>query len=493
MADEQLRASRAKLTKGIKLSAPGTFTIKLKRQRAAQLELHDDLFRTNSAVVMPDGDPASPAPAQGATVAEQPDPLSAIARVLRFIEENDERKILVAGHTDSEGGEAANQALSEERAKLAHALLTGSRDAFAETADKRHRVGDYKQILRWAALNLTGLEPVAGGAPPEHDFSACDPGEIDENANTGVMPLRAFQQAYNSNKPALGASAEDLRVDGAIGPKTWGAIYDCYDFAIRRALGEDAAETKKLRSALVFLLPDKPFLGFGESHPIDAVGKDNFKSQTNRRVEILFFEEDDEPDLNVLKNDPAGTEVYLPGAYERIEVPGPGTALRIATPLRLETMDGDAIPDIEFSALVNDGSTREGRLNGKGTATIKLAPDATFEIEYKDLDAIHVNALASTLARGLDASEHTTVAGTLSQARPVFEAMKATIDKFFPRPGGDLVQEIRDKLKGTDSETAGSYFLAGLGAVDGGSSEPSEVIAFQEPALQGGEGETAVV
>lgn len=498
MADEERRTSRAKLSKGIKLNAPGSFRIRLHALTATQLELQDELFRTNSAVVMPDGNPAPAASDQGGEaaeqeVAEQPDPLTAIARALRFVEENAKRKILVAGHTDTEGAASANQALSEQRAQLAHALLTGKRDVFADTADKRHRVGDYKQILKWAARELIELEQPDGAAPPEHDFSECDPGEVDEIAGSGVNPLSAFQRAYNANKAALGASADDLKVDGAIGPKTWGAIYDCYDFAIRRALGEDATETAKLRSALVFLMSDKPFVGFGESHPIDAIGKDNFKSQANRRVEILFFERGDEPDLDVLKNDPNDTELYTPGVYERVPLPAPGSALRIGTPLRLETMEGDAIADIEFSVDVNDGSKREGRLNAKGTAVIKLAPDATFEIEYKDLDAIHANALAAILARALDSSDHALIAGSLPQARSVFEAMQATIEKFFPRPGGDLVQEIRDKIKGTPSEMAGSYFLAGLGAAGGSASEPSEVIAFKEPAFESSGEESAVV
>src|SRR5690606_21969646 len=122
--------------------------------------------------------------------------------------------LLVAGHTDSVGGDKDNQKLSEQRAEMVHAVLMGQRDKFAELAQATHKVSDYKQILKWASVALAGLEPPPGAAPAAHDFATCDPGTINDVAFTGIEPLKAFQRAYNANKSALGASADDLTVDG---------------------------------------------------------------------------------------------------------------------------------------------------------------------------------------------------------------------------------------------------------------------------------------
>src|SRR5690606_38920160 len=175
------------------------------------------------------------------------------------------------------------------------------------------------------------------------DFAACDPGTIDDVAFTGVEPLKAFQRAYNANKAALGATAADLAVDGAIGPKTWGAIFDCYQFNMAQELGEvddEADETNpakllegldRLRGMVMFLPLNEEWIGFGEAHPADGNRKDGAASQQNRRVEILFFESGQEPDVAILKEAPEITELYSPDAFvrERLELPNarPGAAI----------------------------------------------------------------------------------------------------------------------------------------------------------------------
>jgi hypothetical protein len=58
-------------------------------------------------------------------------------------------------------------------------------------------------------------------------------------------------------------------------------------------------------------------LGFSEYHPADNLGKDQYRSQANRRVEVLFFDEGEEPDTEVAEKNPEGSEIYLPGYYER--------------------------------------------------------------------------------------------------------------------------------------------------------------------------------
>lgn len=166
-------------------------------------------------------------------------------------------------------------------------------------------MADYKQILAWVSRAFEDL------------VFDCDPGKLDDNASTGVEPVRRFQKAYNLNQEALGATAPELTPDGDVGPLTWGAFFDCYEFALREELGEDAATVAALREQLVFADPSRKSLGFSEHFPIEELGEDNFRSQANRRVEILFFEAGEEPDLVAAENDPETSELYLPGHFER--------------------------------------------------------------------------------------------------------------------------------------------------------------------------------
>jgi OOP family OmpA-OmpF porin len=53
----------------------------------------------------------------------QPDSENALGEIAKLLEENGELKLLVEGHTDNQGGAAANQALSEKRAQAVVAWL----------------------------------------------------------------------------------------------------------------------------------------------------------------------------------------------------------------------------------------------------------------------------------------------------------------------------------------------------------------------------------
>ena len=52
----------------------------------------------------------------------------------------------------------------------------------------------------------------------------------------------------------------------------------------------DVAGLEVLRNKLHWLYDDLRRVGCGEYHPTDMPGKDNFKSQKNRRVELLFYD-----------------------------------------------------------------------------------------------------------------------------------------------------------------------------------------------------------
>lgn len=268
------------------------------------IELIDAHFRSNSAVVLPEGENPTSDESNGEALSA----VGVFAAALRYNDEHDGRRLFVAGHADTTASVDFNQKLSEERARVALALLVGGdaqRESFKTLCAGRHQVSDYKQILAWVSRAFTEL-----------DFD-CDPGAIDDNEATAVEPVRRFQRAYNRNKAALGATGPELRDDGEVGPLTWGALFDCYEAALRAELGEDAAGLQALRDKLVFVDDARKALGFSEYFPIEELGVDNFKSEQNRRVEILFFERGEEPDLEHAEQDPETSELYLPGVYVR--------------------------------------------------------------------------------------------------------------------------------------------------------------------------------
>lgn len=318
------------------------------------VELADAHFRTDSAVVLPEGeDPDDTGGHQALTS------VGLIAQALRFNEANTERSVFVAGHTDTAAGDELNDELSRQRAKVALALLEGDRDSFKSLANKRSKPADVNQILSWASTGLTGLT------------FRCKPDKI-----TGpVEPakVKAFQTGFNTNKAALGSSATDLVVDGSVGEQTWGAFFDCYEFALQQELGENAAGVAQLRSQLTFTDPQRKSLGFGERFPIEELGVDNFRSQTNRRVEILFFAPGEEPDLAAAESDPETSDLYLPGTLERTPlaplpsakrsdlvfdyaVPlGPGLPWSIAANLVFSSTDGSDIRSFPLAAGTTSG------------------------------------------------------------------------------------------------------------------------------------------
>jgi len=305
------------------------------------VELSDAHFRTNSAVVLPEGE-APDASGEHPAITS----VGLIAAALRFNDEHPERSILVAGHTDTAASEDFNQKLSEERAKVALALLEGGsegRDDFAKLCNARHTTEDIQQILSWIARAFS--------------FN-CDPGKIDGVARK--QPVENFQRAYNANRATLNPdpNVANLNPDGTVGELTWGAFFDCYEAALRDELGEDAAGVAALRAELAFADEGRKSLGFGELFPIEELGVDEFRSQSNRRVELLFFELGEEPDLEHAEDDPETSELYLPGRFDRTALPPTATAKR---PNQLDIHVRDPSGVLSSLRLVTDGGFEQIR------------------------------------------------------------------------------------------------------------------------------------
>jgi hypothetical protein len=110
----------------------------------------------------------------------------------------------------------------------------------------------------------------------------------------------------------------------------------------QRELGETKEGVTALREQLVWVDDSRKALGFSEHHPVDKIGRDGFRSQANRRVELLNFDLGEEPDLELAESDPDVSDLYLPGNYQRN-----------ALPLRANGLFG---PLLEVSVFVGNGN-----------------------------------------------------------------------------------------------------------------------------------------
>lgn len=356
------------------------------------IELVDAHFRTNSAVILPEGETPTSDPGQLESLTS----VGVFATVLRYNDEHPGLKLLVAGHSDSTGDITFNQKLSEERAQVALALLRGNRAEFVRLCQARHDEVDVTQIFHWAA---------------HHYGFSCQPTRLD--APPSDQRYQQFRDSYNAWLEARDPATEPdprgsapLARWGRLDPTVWGAIFDLYEHKLREELGEDAAGVAGLRSKLVFVDDARPALGFSEYFPIEELGVDNYKSQANRRVEVLFFEDGEEPDLEHAEADPETAEVYLPGVYRRT----PLAPLPSAKPwraywerqeepanmgeVRFMVLDAPGLPSgcpvvmevtefIEGADPVSCGSVAGSSSDG----TIKLPFDAWYDPERRQRDA----------------------------------------------------------------------------------------------------------
>lgn len=247
-------------------------------RRGFLLEMEDLHFHHDSAVLLPDHPRED-----GGDHGERLTGLSVLLTCYLQAEAFPSQKLLVAGHTDTTGADEYNLTLSRQRAQNVYLALTGDRAGWVESCEAKHTTADVQQIVHWARETF-GWE--------------CDPGPVDDKAGPKTKAgVEAFQERYNQ------AFDPSISVDGIVGPQTWGAVFDCYDFAQAQYLGTDAEGLARRRAGLTFLTP--PFVGCGEHHPIEAVGKDVYRSDVNRRVEVVFFDPEEVPELTCHASDGA--------------------------------------------------------------------------------------------------------------------------------------------------------------------------------------------
>ena len=301
MPDDKIEITRRQSGKVQNLRSSESHQIQVKTKFYGHvLEMQDVHFHHNSAVMMPyfDDDAGTPEP-------NRITGLMVLAVCYCHVSQHPLQQILIAGHTDTSGAEAYNIELSQLRADNVLSALTGDRVGWVQTAQQKHKVEDYQQILKCVAQLWRW---------------GCDPETVDGiHGSKTQAALEQFQIRYNQ------AFEASIAEDGILGPQTWGAFFDVYMRMLAEILETDDTGLATLRRQLNYLDAERRGVGCGEHFPIEAARQNNYRSSTNRRVEILFFDPGEEPRLECHSRrgrcTPGQCEVYNPRMYQYKHIP----------------------------------------------------------------------------------------------------------------------------------------------------------------------------
>ncbi|HEX2959797.1 MAG TPA: hypothetical protein VHO70_23375 [Chitinispirillaceae bacterium] len=285
----EIRITKAQLQSGslnikLRVGEQHTFLIETGKH-AVIIEFEDKLFRTNSAVVLPDREDPSSSAGNSRSVSA----VGIAAFCLRYMQEHPDKKMIITGHTDTAGGVDYNRKLSRWRAECITSVLKGDKKRFAEICKswERMKVSDYKQILTWLS-ETRGWD--------------CNPGPInDSHDNKTQTAVNNFKKAYNESGPGSSWAAKVTPWGEANNQETWEAYFNCYEEYLAEQLGTDLAGVNTLRSTMKFIHPNM-WTGCNEYQPRVAQNLDSFPCDSNRRVEVAFFDPGEEPALECNPN-----------------------------------------------------------------------------------------------------------------------------------------------------------------------------------------------
>jgi hypothetical protein len=260
------------------------------------LAVGDINFSTMRAVMLPG--PSS----EGEREGDHVDGVALIAGLLRHLQQlDDERRVLVAGHTDAAGSLAYNIELSKRRAQSVHLVCRGDAEGFADHAMAHAAVADGQEVLRWTAQRFGW---------------SCDPGAVDDRdgPKTGAARQHFRDRFAAEFDAAAGTGAGFTRAD-------WLGFFRLYEQDLAARLGVTPSCLPKLRARVIST--DPPVLGCGEHWPEDTVARSRV-NRADRRVELLCFPPADVPS-SIADTTPPGASIYGASEYRwRPIAAGPG-------------------------------------------------------------------------------------------------------------------------------------------------------------------------
>lgn len=370
------------------------------------VETEDVVFATGREILMPDAraesDSSSLLTAQHARLTG----LDALAAVLRHAAFHPGERLCVFGHTDTVGSADDNLVLSDARATNVLHALRGDAEAWAAHCDAHFEVADYQRVLAWIA-RTRGWNT--------------DPGPIDNDFGSLTRTARNnFRERMNDEYGTA------LELGTKQSPADWEAYFTLYDEALAERLEGSLDDLARIRGELEFT--DPAAIGCGEAFPAAQPDQNNLASKTNRRVDLVFFAEDELPDE--LPGDPPGHPLYGTKDYRAKYLPlDPSTA---DFPVRLRLVDeGEPIAGETWRVERGGELVAQGKTDGDGLVRATLPRDAS------DL-VLRVPALGRSFA--LDVASLPTLPGLAGiQGRLVNLGYPCSLD-------GELDDSTRDAL-----------------------------------------------
>jgi outer membrane protein OmpA-like peptidoglycan-associated protein len=310
------------------------------------VEMEDLVFATGRAILMPDGGIDEDAEGRDRITG-----LHAIATALRHAAFHSDSRLCVFGHADTVGDDADNLALSRERALNVLCMLEGDAEAWARHCNQHYQVADIQRVLTWIAAVKSW---------------PTDPGPIDNEFGPATRVARAnFRERMNREYFTT------LEQGVKQGINDWIAYFTLFDEELARILGSSTDDLQRTRSKVRFTKPAA--LGCGEVFPAEQPGVNNLDSATNRRVDLVFFDPDEVPDLSA---EPAGSPLYGTKDYIAKYLPIGEDGGSCPVILRLLGWDG-WLGGVEYTIELDGQRLASGTTSTQGWVETELPRNAT--------------------------------------------------------------------------------------------------------------------
>lgn len=282
-----------------------TFILDEKELAVEIIEAEDALFRSNSALFLPTAIEDESASQSDYQVFESNDTLDSQAAVsglnvicgfFRYyqfcIDRGDVKHVLITGHADSVGKESSNEKLSQKRAAIVESIILGGKDSrtlFVKNVVKKHTKKDQQHILNWLVKTL-GVANV--------DKLNVD-GKIGSKTSSAIRAVKKElrSDSFPSNRYSGFGFSDDIEKirktlinNTEFAANLWVFVFELYQAEMYVALKNDNFNLEDIRANLKWVDAERKAVGCGETWPVEARGQDNYKSQSNRRVEILFYD-----------------------------------------------------------------------------------------------------------------------------------------------------------------------------------------------------------
>ncbi|MFZ6179858.1 OmpA family protein [Nannocystis pusilla] len=330
------------------------------------------------------------------------------AAALLFLHEHQDKKLLVVGHTDTVGSKKDNKTLSEDRAKNVWFYLSGDIDGWASHSQKHHTVEDVQSILRWLAAAFSEMD--------------CDPGPVDGDLGPKTRAaLQNFRDVFAERAGVEPWTGQKLREDD------WRAFAHYYDDAVAARLGT-ASPLVDIRERAPFCT--SAWAGLGEKYPTENPTRDDFDSERNRRVDLVFLD----PEEQRFITDEASVEEYLyaPDALVRREwlpIGFPARSDELA--VRVETDDGKPITGVECTLTLPGGEVRVARSDARGVVRFFGVPPEAAEFRMPSIEASDWDAIEDAVRPWPASAEQTVDPGDepeFDEDRPLTPAERSAFD-----------------------------------------------------------------